>query len=266
MKKKTAGGSERVRIVSYDGGNPATVSSRIIRERMVEIVLNGRPLISVACTGQHLKELAAGFLKSEGIVEKKGDILAMTVAADGGRVEIRVAAGKSRGIFGRRAGRTLASSGARGVVRHADAERGPKRSIPGGVVLKPRQILKLMSGLLRSAVMHEATRGTHCSALATPGRIIVSREDIGRHNTIDMLGGHALLKDLPLSNKVILTTGRISAEIVHKIRVMGAFVIISHSAPTSRAVALAAELGITLIGYVRNGKMRVYAHPERIKF
>jgi FdhD protein len=266
MKEKVAGGSERVRIVSYDGGKPATVSSRIIRERMVEIVLNDRVLISIACTGQHLKELAAGFLKSEGVVEKKEDILAMSVAAKGGRVEVRVAAGKSRGIFGRRAGRTLASSGARGMVHYGDGERDPKRGIPGGVVLTPRQVLRLMSALLRSAVMHDATRGTHCSALATPGRIIVSREDIGRHNTVDMLGGHALLKGLPLSDKVILTTGRVSAEIVHKIRLMGVPVIISHSAPTSRAVALAAELGITLIGYVRNGKMRVYAHPERIKF
>ena len=266
MKEKTDGGSERVRIVSYDGGKPATVSSRIIREKMVEIVLNGRVLISVACTGQNLKELAAGFLKSEGVIGKKEDILAMNVAAKGGRVEVRVAARKSRGIFSRRAGRTLASSGARGIVRYGDADRDPKRRIPGGVVLTPRQVLRLMSALLRSAVMHDATRGTHCSALATPGRIVVSREDVGRHNTIDMLGGYALLKDLSLSDKVILTTGRVSAEIVHKIRTMGAAVIISHSAPTSRAVALSAELGITLIGYVRNGKMRVYAHPERIRF
>jgi len=70
MKEKVAGGSERVRIVFYDGGKPATVSSRIIREKMVEIVLNDRVLISIACTGQHLKERAAGFLKSEGVVEK----------------------------------------------------------------------------------------------------------------------------------------------------------------------------------------------------
>jgi len=266
MKKKAAGAGERIRIVSYDGAKASKVSSRIVRERMVEIVLNGRQVISIACTGQHLEELAAGFLKSEGIVEKKGDILAMSVAANGGRVEVRVAAGKSRGISGRPAGRTLASSGARGLVRHGDGERDPNRRIPDGVVLTPRQVLRLMSALLRSAVMHDATRGTHCSALATPGRIIVAREDIGRHNTIDMLGGHALLRDLPLSDKVVLTTGRVSAEIVHKIRIMGSPVIISHSAPTSRAVALAAEFGITLIGYVRNGKMRVYAHPERIRF
>ncbi|MCX5833928.1 MAG: formate dehydrogenase accessory sulfurtransferase FdhD [Deltaproteobacteria bacterium] len=266
MKKKAAGGSERVRIVSYDGRKASTASSRIIRERMVEIVLNGRRVISVACTGHHLKELAVGFLKSEGVVDKKGEILAMNVAADGGRVEVRVAARMSRGMLGKHAGRTLASSGARGVVHYGHAERGPKKRIIGEVVLTPRNVLKLMSGLLRSAVMHGATRGTHCSALASPERIIVVREDIGRHNTIDMLAGHALLKGLSLSDKVVLTTGRISAEIVHKIRIMGTPVIVSHSAPTSRAVALAAEIGVTLIGYVRNGKMRVYAHPERVRF
>jgi FdhD protein len=265
MKKKDGGDSERVRIVSYDGGKASSVSSRIVRERMVEIVLNGRRLISIACTGQHLEELVAGFLRSEGVVEKKGDILAISVAADGRRVEVRVAAVKSRGISRSLAGRTLASSGARSVVHYGNAERDPKMRIIAGVVLTPRQVSKLMSGLLRSAVVHEATRGTHCSALASPGRIIVSREDIGRHNTIDMLGGHALLRDLPLSDKVVVTTGRVSAEIVHKIRIMGSPVIISHSAPTTRAVALAVEFGITLIGYVRNGMMRIYTHPERVK-
>jgi FdhD protein len=266
MKKKAAGGIERVRIVSYDGRKTSTAPSRIIRERMVEIVLNGRQVVRVACTGQHLKELAAGFLKSEGVVEKKGDILAMNVAADGGRVEVRVAARKSRGILGKHAGRTLASSGARGMVQYGNAGTGAKKRITGAVVLTPRKVLKLMSGLLRSAVLHDVTRGTHCSALATPERIIVAREDIGRHNTVDMLGGYALLKGLSLADKVILTTGRISAEIVYKICMMGTAVIISHSAPTSRAVALATGLGITLIGYVRNGKMRVYAHPERVEF
>jgi len=81
-----------------------------------------------------------------------------------------------------------------------------------------------------------------------------------------MLSGYALLEGLSPEDKIVLTTGRVSAEIVYKIRAMNVSVIISHSAPTSMAVALAAKLGITLIGYVRNGKMRIYARPERVRF
>jgi FdhD protein len=267
MKKKKPDGSVvKVKIVLSDGKEASAASAAVIRERMVEIVLNGRRVVSVACTGEHLEELAAGFLRSEGVVEDRGDILDLGVTADGSRVEVRVAAGKGRRVLGKKAGRTLASSGARGVIAYDDAGTGLKRKISDGVVLTPRNVLRLMSGLLRSAELHDATRGTHCSALATPQKIIVAREDIGRHNTLDMLSGYALLKGRPPEDKVILTTGRVSAEIIHKIRTIGVSVIISHSAPTSRAVALAEEFGITLIGYVRNGKMRIYAHPERVRF
>jgi FdhD protein len=266
MKKKPAGPIEKVRIVSCNGKQASAASAAVIRERMVEIVLNGRRVVNVACTGEHLEELAAGFLRSEGVVEDRRDILSMGVTADGGCVEVRIAAGKGRRILGKKTGRTLASSGARGVVAYDDAGTGLKKGFIGGPTLTPRNVLRLMSGLLHSAVLHDATRGTHCSALATSQKIIVAREDIGRHNTLDMLSGHALLKGLSPEDKVVLTTGRVSAEIVHKVRTMGVSVIISHSTATSRAVALAAELGITLVGYVRNGKMRVYAHPERVRF
>ncbi|HOD35162.1 MAG TPA: formate dehydrogenase accessory sulfurtransferase FdhD [Syntrophales bacterium] len=266
MKKKPSGPVEKVRMVLCDTKEASRTSAAVIRERMVEIVLNGRRVVSVACTGEHLEELAAGFLRSEGVVKDRRDILALDVTADGGRVEVRVAAGKGRRVLGKKAGRTLASSGARGVVAYDDAGTGLKRKANGGPALTPRNVLRLMNGLLRSGELHDATRGTHCSALATPQKIIVAREDIGRHNTLDMLSGYALLKELSPKDKVILTTGRVSAEIIHKIRTMCVSLIISHSAPTSRAVALAEEFGITLIGYVRNGKMRIYAHPERIRF
>ena len=119
--------------------------------------------------------------------------------------------------------------------------------------------------LLRSGRLHEETWGTHCSALAAAGRLIAVREDIGRHNTLDMLGGFALLQGMDLSDKAVLTTGRISAEIVAKVRRMGAPVIISHSAPTSRAIELARAQGMTLIGYVRNGRMKIYSGENRVQ-
>lgn len=266
MRKGTTGSIAKVKVVLCDAKRSSAASIAVVRERMVEIVLDGRPVVRIACTGEHLEELAAGFLRSEGVVRGREDIRGLRVTAGGSRVDVRTAAGKGRRAPGKTSGRTLASSGARGTAVDDDPGAGLRKRFVGGPVLTPRNVLRLMRGLLRSARLHDATRGTHCSALATPQRIVVAREDIGRHNTLDMLGGHALLEGLSPDDKVVLTTGRVSAEIVQKIRIMGVPVIISHSAPTSRAVELAAESGVTLIGYVRNGRMRIYAGPDRVRF
>ncbi len=122
-----------------------------------------------------------------------------------------------------------------------------------------------MDALLAATVIHERTRGTHCSALATVQGILAAREDIGRHNTIDMLCGWALAEGVDLADKILLTTGRVSSEIVSKAWRMGVPAIVSHSAATSRAVMLAEKLGIVIVGYVRGGSFTVYAGSEAIK-
>ncbi|HAR97631.1 MAG TPA: sulfurtransferase FdhD, partial [Syntrophus sp. (in: bacteria)] len=118
--------------------------------------------------------------------------------------------------------------------------------------------------LLNGSAIHNLTHGTHCSALATPEGILVLREDIGRHNTLDMLGGYMFLNDIPGRGRILLTTGRVSAEIVQKVWRLGVPILISHSAPTSRALELLAEAGITLIGFVRGGRMNLYTEGKRV--
>ena len=123
----------------------------------------------------------------------------------------------------------------------------------------------MMDDFLSMASLHDSTGGTHAAALATVNaEIIAVREDIGRHNTIDMLGGYALLGGIDLSDKTIVRTGRVSSEIVHKVWCLGVPVVISISVPTTLAIELAEEAGITIIGSVRGGKFIVYTHPERI--
>jgi FdhD protein len=180
-----------------------------------------------------------------------------------GRVDVRTRGGKGRALPAA-VPRTIASSGARGS-RGLEAPQGKKGGTRAGLKLDPRAILDLMEALLAATVIHERTRGTHCSALAGPRGILAAREDIGRHNTIDMLCGWALLEGVDLSDKILLTTGRVSSEIVAKARRMGIPFIVSHSAATSRAVALAAELGIAVVGYVRGGTFIVYAGARHVK-
>jgi FdhD protein len=124
--------------------------------------------------------------------------------------------------------------------------------------------LALVESLIDLSRLHGVTGGTHSAALAHGDSIIVLREDIGRHNTIDMLGGYALLNEMDCSDKVIVRTGRVSLEIVNKVWNLGIPILISLSVPTTTAVHASMEAGITLIGSLRGGKMNVYCHEWRV--
>lgn len=234
-------------------------SAQVVREVVLSVMINGRLYANIACAGHHLDELAAGFLRSEKIISSRKNILKLDIDARHHRVNIMLE--KKKKTSGTTV-KNIASSGARGKILLQET-RNPLLTTDHAII-QTSVILKLMDQLLNNSKIHNRTGGTHCSALAADGKMIVLREDIGRHNTIDMLGGHALLNDLDLSKAMILTTGRISSEIVYKVGHMGIPVIVSHSAPTANAVVLSDQLGITLIGYVRGGKMNIYTHERRV--
>ena len=248
-------GIEQLNLRRFDGERFSDAPGDVVREMLLEVVIDGSPVVTIACAGIHLRELTTGFLKQEGLIENTGDILDMAFSSD--RVDIRTRGGKGR-AQSPAAGKTIASSGARGS-RTLNQEGGKKTLGPVCPKLDAQMILRLMDALLAATVIHERTRGTHCSGLAAVQGILAAREDIGRHNTIDMLCGWALTEGLDLADKMLLTTGRVSSEIVSKACRMGVPVIVSHSAATSRAVMLAESLGIVVVGYVRGGKFIVYA-------
>lgn len=248
---------EKIRIEVFDGDDIGDAIEPVIKELSLEISVNGRELVSLACSGLHLEELTAGWLRSEGIISSRDDIKSIDIAAEPPRAVVTL----TKDIEGEKFTGSIASSGGRGVSKRvvdSYTKHGKEMRI------SPRQVLVLMRGLMQSAKIHDVTRGTHCSAIAEVGRIIAAREDIGRHNTIDMLGGYCLLNGIDCSDKALLTTGRVSSEIITKACRIGVPLIISHSAATSRAVALAGEAGITLVGYVRGGRFRIYAGGDRI--
>ena len=245
----------------FDGERFSGALMDVVRETLLEVVVDGSPVVTIACAGIHLRELTTGFLKQEGLIENASDILDMVFSSD--RVDVR-----TRDVAGtplsKATARTIASSGARGS-RTLNQEGGGKTLGQTCPEVDVKAVFCLMDALLAATVIHERTRGTHCSALAEPQGILAAREDIGRHNTIDMLCGWALTEGVDLADKVLLTTGRVSSEIVSKAWRMGVPVIVSHSAATSRAVMMAESLGIVVVGYVRGRSFTVYAGSEAIK-
>lgn len=254
---RSDGGGDRFRISVYDGKGFSEKEERLIREIPLAVYLNGRKVITIACAGLHVDELAVGFLRAEGFLRTREDVETVEVSPDRMAVRIRTATGREIPDPDAAADRTLASSGARGFGR--TVEECQEEPAPGRILPAPEGILALMDRFLGQASLHEETGGTHAAALARNGEILVVREDIGRHNVIDMLGGYALLQEVDCRDAAIFRTGRVSSEIVHKIRRLGVPLVCSLSVPTTEAVEMARGAGITLIGSVRRGRMKIYS-------
>ncbi|MGV8081698.1 MAG: formate dehydrogenase accessory sulfurtransferase FdhD [Syntrophales bacterium] len=269
MTDRRADPVEIMKAAVYHGGVFRTDTAPIIREVLLEVRLDGQRLAAIACMGENIEELAAGFLRSEGRIGRAEDIVGIERLSEPGpglawpgeilSVEIRSAAGTAGPVPETR-GETIASSGARGSgIRPA-----VKAFKPGTPAVTPDQVFRLVDGLVEACVLHERTRGTHGAALADPDGILTVREDIGRHNALDMLSGHALLNGIDCADKLLVRTGRTSVEIVSKATVMGIPILLSLGVPTAEAVRTAERAGITLVGGIRRGSLTVYTHNERI--
>ena len=242
-----------------DGNRLTAATDEVIVEIPLVIVMNGRRIITIACTGHHPEELAVGYLRAEGFIKRRDDIITVSVSKEGTSVDVTTTGKVSPPAPAYDSSISLMTSGARKTRN--DVVTAP---LTDRVTVRATSVLRIMEELLSSSALHRRTHGAHCSALADNGGIIISRDDIGRHNTIDMLGGYALLRGIDCTNTFLATTGRISAEMASKAFNLAIPVIISHSAATSRAVGFADEAGITLIGFVRGGTMKIYTHERRV--
>lgn len=247
---------EQIRVLRYKKGVPVSDWEAIVPEHLLEIFLNGESISRIACLGVHIEELALGFLHSEGYIETSKDI--KNVISDPSLLQVFVETNR-KVTFPK--GKVVASSGAR--LRSEELE-GEKRLAGDHLweLFPPERIFSLMDEMVERACIHQVTRGTHSAALADRSGILCLREDIGRHNCLDMLNGYCLLGNIGAADKCVLRTGRVSSEIVKKVARMGAPMVVSLSVPTLMAVELARRWGIWLVGRVRDGEMVIYTREE----
>jgi FdhD protein len=223
-------------------------------------------------TPGHDFELAAGLLFAEGIVHDRADVssLAYCLAGDGTQEYNVVTAALRVPVDRERHRRSFLSNASCGVCGKATLEQVAEdcSTVPDGPVVA-RSVLTALPDRLRAAQpVFDATGGLHAAArFDRTGRLEVLREDIGRHNAMDKLVGHALLAGaLPLHEAIVLVSGRVSFEIVQKAATAGVPVLCAVSAPSSLAVATAAHLGQTVVGFLRDERFVVYSRPDRIDF
>ena len=264
MPNTPAVGVEEQKILVYNDNGFSEASVSVVQEVSLRIFFNGSEVVTIACSGNYLKELAVGFLRSEGFIRSVSDIKKIEMSDDERLIHILSKDDMIPSQKPSHAPDTIESSGAKGW-RDKNSVQYRENLLMRKISISVKSVFGLMERFVGMSGLHQVSGGTHSAALAQGDRILVVREDIGRHNTIDMLGGYTLLSGIDCADKVVLRTGRVSAEIVHKVWSLGIPVMVSLSVPTSMAVRLCSEAGMTLIGSVRGGKMNVYCHEWRIE-
>jgi FdhD protein len=241
----------------------------VAREEPLEIRVRGRAVSVTMRTPGHDEELAVGFLLSEGIVARAEDV--MKVEPCGRNEEgnlVNVVLSPLVNVDFERLTRHVFASSSCGLCGKAtiEAVRGQFPKVQGDLAVAAEALLKMPGAMREAQKTFSRTGGLHAAGLFTDtGELVVLREDVGRHNAVDKVIGHALLNaKMPLERHVLLVSGRTSFEILQKALAARIAVVAAVSAPSSLAVEFAEDSGQTLVGFLREGRMNVYAHPERI--
>ncbi len=264
-----AGSARACEVVRIADGARNVHPDEVAAEEPLEIRVEGHSLAVVMRTPGHDRELAAGFLLTEGIIKSAKDLfdLATCVAGRGNAVDAALAA--PGGFDPARLTRHVFTSSSCGICSKAtiDAVLWERRPLPpDALTVSAGMLLRLTDRLAREQETFRRTGGLHaCALFDSAGSLLAVREDVGRHNALDKLIGWALLeRRTPLREHVVLLSGRASFEMMQKAHAAGIPIVAAISAPSSLAVEFARESRQTLAGFVRGRSMNLYAGAERV--
>src|SRR5437667_5036838 len=238
--------------VTVRGGRVSEVAADVVREQPLTIHVNGEKFLTLLCSPMMLEALVVGYLWMEKVIGAREEIARLEVSAVDGRAEVTLTHAVTLPTE-----RILTSGCGGGITFRIDHRLFPR--LHSTVKVRPAQLAARMKELFQAAVHYQRSRGIHGAALADGERVLIVAEDVGRHNAVDKVKGEALLRDIPTEDRLLLSTGRVSSEMLLKAARMGVPVVASRTSPTEMAVALAEQLGVTVCGYVRPESLNVYA-------
>ena len=259
-QKPEASLTTRVTFTRVEAGKKRKAAGPAAREFPFNIRLNGKEYLTTLCSPVSLDFLVAGLLFSEGLIKSKGDIESLVIDEQRAFAEVITRSRIEPQDCPLKP--LIASAGVKGMSRYNPAAVLPVNS---NIRVTPAQVISLIKAFLGSSAVYDATHGTHAAALARPEGIVIFHEDIGRHNALDKVFGQALMQGLPLGDAIIITSGRISSEILLKVAKRAVPVLISKASPTDLGASLANRMNITLIRATTGGEINIYAGEERIE-
>ncbi|MGI5920804.1 MAG: formate dehydrogenase accessory sulfurtransferase FdhD [Syntrophomonadaceae bacterium] len=210
----------------------------MIQEHAYDVIVNDLNYTRLVCTPAHLEELVVGHLALAGVIRKYQDIINLEISDTLIRAET--------------------------AEVQADPVNADEKINAEENKFYAEDITAVMKKHLNSSKLHQLTGGVHIMSLAQGADLLVSREDIGRHNAVDKIYGYCLINNISYEGKMFLSSGRTTYEIIQKLYKMGVKVVVGRAAVTDLARDIADRAGITVIGFARGDKFNIYTHPERI--
>lgn len=247
------------KIIRITDGQDGYAERKVVEEYPLRLRVNGRELATLICSPHRLNFLLIGFFRLQGFIDNLDDILSMGVCDDFGLAELRL-----RTELPEQLKPTLTSGCGAGIAYHLpqsllDSTQRRQRCY------QSEALFRLMRQLNSKAEQYRNHGGIHSAGIGGADGLLLYAEDIGRHNTLDRLAGEALFKGIDLQDMVLITSGRVSTEMVAKAARLGVGLIASRTSPTDKAVELCQQAGITMVGYLRGNSMEIYSHPEQLQ-
>lgn len=233
----------------------------LIKESPLTIFINGYQFLTLMILKENLEELITGFLAAEGIIKESKEIIGLEFKAEKTVAMIEINKEFFPGDYKKR---TLSSGCGSGSTFLNLKDCAQAREIRSKKKVAALKFTELMQKMQSNSDYFRQTGGTHTAALASAEKLIYQVEDIGRHNALDKVIGWALINKLDLKDKIILTSGRISSEMIIKVLKQQIPFLLSRSAPTDAAVNIAVERNLTLVAFCRGKRFNIYSGEERV--
>jgi FdhD protein len=251
-------------VISVKNGTVEETKHSVATEVPCTIVVNDSEVATIMCTPTHLKEFAVGYLYTSGMINSAHEVTAFCYDDKKWRLDVTTPKEIDFALLGKR---VYTSGCGRGVMYSNVIMLSSRHPLESHFHVEKRFVSQCVKWLLSCSSLYKETRGVHTAALSVGGELpAFYLDDIGRHNAVDKVIGRSLMDNADFSKSILITTGRISSEILHKVKRTGIPIVLSRGAPTHQTVLMARQMGVTVIGFARRGSFTIYANSDRVLF
>ncbi|XEC95092.1 formate dehydrogenase accessory sulfurtransferase FdhD [Paenibacillus tarimensis] len=253
----------RRKVIRYLDHQWSETDDDIAVEYPMTIVVDGEEFATMVCTPTHLEEMVYGFLASEGLIRFANEVLSLSIDKSRGYAYVVL---KNKQTINKDyySKRFIGSCCGKSRQFYFKNDVRTARTVMSRTQITVEQCFARMKEMQEQSRDFLVSGGVHNAAMCAPEGLIIAREDIGRHNALDKIFGYCLRNRVNPSDKLIVFSGRISSEVLLKAAKIGVGIVLSKSAPSTLALDLADQLGITTVGFIRGSSLNIYTHPERI--
>lgn len=249
-------------VVHVNDGKYTTIKDSIVTEVPLTIVANDIEIATLLCSPICLKELTYGFLYTSGIIHSTQDILSYILDRSNWVASVKIASNPDLRLINKR---VFTSGCGKGIMFANVNEIASRNAINNEISIASTAIYTITTWLKNCSIIYKNSGGIHTAAISINGQIpTIFIDDIGRHNAVDKVIGRGLLDSIDFSKCILISSGRTSSEILHKIRSCHIPITIFRGSPTHQAVLKARDMGICMIGYARGKKFNIYSHKEKV--